>query len=265
MTNVALRSSISRALDKAGVDLGDTLLVHADATQLVKASLNANWSIALGILTDALSQQIGPNGTLLVPTFNWDFCAGKPYCDKLTPSKQGVFANYIRRLDKSERSANPIFSFSGFGHGIQDIFSDIGKSSLGPNSVFDRLHQLNAKLIFFNTSFYNCTFVHHVEHMLQVPYRYSKKFTGLVTFRGNTFMDEYEFYVRDEKLNVVSYPTRLGEKLMKMELMKSSQCVGGQVLAVKAQDVYKVAVASLDEDAYYLLKHDPNNLNEREK
>ena len=78
-------------------------------------------------------------------------------------------------------------------------------------------------------------------------------------------MDEYEFYVRDEKLNVVSYPTRLGEKLMKMELMKSSQCVGGQVLAVKAQDVYKVAVASLDEDAYYLLKHDPNNLNEREK
>lgn len=251
--------SITSALDKVGVSLSDTLLVHADSSGLVKASNSSDWSLALEMLTEAFRNKIGPTGNILVPTFNWDFCIGKPYCDVTTTSRQGVFANFVRKLESSQRSPHPIFSFSGFGPDVNKIFDGISKSSFGRDSVFDRLHRANAKLIFFNTSFYNCTFVHHIEHMLNVSYRYSKKFKGEVTINQKTYIDEYEFYVRDEKLNVVSYPTRLGDKLLDLKLMHSEECIGGRILAVNTQDVFRIAQSCLAEDEYFLLKSNPNN------
>jgi aminoglycoside 3-N-acetyltransferase len=248
---------VSDSLNSLGLSAGDTLLVHADITSIVRLCADSDWSNALHILDDAINKQIGPSGNLLVPAFNWDFCIGKPYHDVLTPSRQGIFANYIRKQSESIRSAHPIFSFSGIGPGIRNLFEGISGSSFGQNSVFDRIHKLNVKLIFFNTSFFNCTFVHHIEHMLQVPYRYSKNFSGQVTINGKTYVDTYEFYVRDEKMDVQSFPTRLGDKLLDMQLMSSAKCGDGKIYCVCAQDVYRVAVESINNCPYFLLKNDP--------
>ena len=102
--------------------------------------------------------------------------------------------------------------------------------------------------------------MHHIEHMMQVPYRYSKNFTGQVTINEKTYTDTYEFYVRDEKLNVHSYPTRLGDRLLEMQLMRFVECDSGRIYCVKAQDVYEVAINSLSKDQYYLLKSNPNDV-----
>jgi len=255
-----LVSLVSDSLSGLGLSAGSNILIHADVTSIARLCAQSDWSASLKVLDDAINKVIGPSGNLLVPTFNWDFCKGVPYNDLLTPSRQGVFANYVRKQARSKRSGHPIFSFSGYGPDIGNLFEGISNSSFGPNSVFDRIHKLNVNLIFFNTTFYNCTFVHHIEHMMQVPYRYSKNFTGQVTINEKTYTDTYEFYVRDEKLNVHSYPTRLGDRLLEMQLMRFVECDSGRIYCVKAQDVYEVAINSLSKDQYYLLKSNPNDV-----
>lgn len=256
-TSEHLVSLVSDSLSSLGLSTGSNVLIHADITSIARLCAQSDWTTSVKVLDDAIKKTIGPSGNILVPAFNWDFCKGTPYNDMLTPSRQGVFANYVRRQSRSKRSGHPIFSFSGYGPDIDSLFEGISNSSFGPNSVFDRIHKLNMNLIFFNTTFYNCTFVHHIEHMMQVPYRYSKNFTGQVTINEKTFTDTYEFYVRDEKLNVESYPTRLGEKLLEMQLMSFIECDSGKIYCVKAQDVYEVAINCLRNDQYYLLKNNP--------
>lgn len=252
-----LKVEIKRALMECGLKPGDLVLVHADVTSVIKLLGDENWDNALELIKTAFMEVLGDAGTLIVPAFNWDFCKGIPYDEKKTPSKQGLFANYILRHPEALRSPHPMFSFAGFGAQIKPLFYGIGKSSFGYNSVFDRLKHRNARLVFFNTSFYNCTFVHYVEHVLAVPYRYTKYFSGQVTIDDETYTDTFEFYVRDEKQIVTSYPTRLGERLLEKGLMTAAPLGQGSVMSATCHDVYEEALSSLSEDPFFLLKHPP--------
>ena len=46
---------------------------------------------------------MGNSGTLIVPTFNWDFCNGEPYFHSKTISKCGMFSNNVLFEDNDIR------------------------------------------------------------------------------------------------------------------------------------------------------------------
>jgi len=252
-----LKNVIKKALFEVGVKRGDTVLVHADASAVIKLLGDDNWDNALVLLKTSIVEVLGEEGTLIVPTFNWDFCRGIPYDAIKSPSKLGLFSNYILRRPEAIRSVHPMFSFAGIGPQAESLFNGISKSSFGHESVFDRLMKKNARLVFLNTGFFVCTFVHHVEHMRAVPYRYTKHFTGQLTIKNETYIDTFEFYVRDEKLAVNSYPTRLGDRMLEKGLLQSSDLGRGKVLSATCGDVYNEAVSALEEDSYFLLLHPP--------
>ena len=88
---------------------------------------------------------------------------------------------------RSIRSFHPIYSFAGIGPESKSLFRNISKSSFGKGSVFERLHRINAKILFFNLNFALCTYVHYVEQKKGVSYRYLKEFSGLVEKNGKKF------------------------------------------------------------------------------
>lgn len=258
---VAGKSGLSDALQDAltavGLRQGDLALLHSDASAVIKMSGDDDWSRPLELLRVAVAEVLGDQGTLIVPTFNWDFCKGRPYDAAKTPSQLGLFSNYIRTRPEAQRSLHAIFPFAGIGPLVPALFSGISKSSFGLESVFDRLRQKNAKLVFLNTSFFCCTFVHHVEQVHGVSYRYQKYFTGTVTANGETYEDTFEFYVRDEKLTVNSYPTRLGERMRREGLLQAASLGDGEILSTTCGDVFREAMTALDDDPFFLLKEPP--------
>ena len=66
---------------KLGVEEGDTLLVHSSYKSLGAVDGGPQ------IVINALETVLGEEGTLVMPTFNFDFNKGTPWDVRSTPSK----------------------------------------------------------------------------------------------------------------------------------------------------------------------------------
>ncbi len=250
---------IEESLLRLGLEEGDVVLVHSDST-LVREISGLKWSESLNLLKECFLNVLGEEGTLIVPTFNYDFCKGKPYCDKKTRSQVGMFTNNVLFDERSIRSLHPIYSFAAIGPRAIELFSNLSKSSFGGNSVFHRLHQINAKIIFFNTSFEESTFIHYVEQCKGVSYRFLKHFKGNVTIENKKFIDSYDFYVRYLDRNIIPYFGRLSKKLiLHNKLHKISLIDKYPILLSQCDDIFNFAIKGMKSNPYYLIKYPPKN------
>ena len=185
-----MQNLIEESIIKVGLEQGDTVLVHSDSTA-IREITGLKWAVALNLLKDSFLNVLGESGTLIVPTFNWDFCNGKPYIHEKTRSQVGMFTNNVLFDDRSVRSFHPMYSFAAIGAQKDEILSNISKSSFGNNSVFHKLHKLNAKIILFNFDM-GTTFVHYVEQCKGVSYRFLKHFTGEVTIDNKLVYSKFK-------------------------------------------------------------------------
>ena len=78
-----LKSLISGFRD-LGVQTGDTLLVHSSYKSLGEVDGGPQ------AVVEALLSALGADGTLIMPTFNFDFNQGKPWDVRKTRSKMGT-------------------------------------------------------------------------------------------------------------------------------------------------------------------------------
>ena len=257
------RELIDLVLKKVGIEKGDVVLLHSDTTAIMDIT-ELKWANALDLLKDSFINVLGASGTLIVPTFNWDFCQGKTYYHNKTPSQVGVFTNNMLYDKRSIRSFHPIYSFAGIGPAAKYLFSDISKSSFGKNSVFHKLHQIDAKIVLFCMDpdilerDFTTTFIHYVEQMKCVDYRYIKYFKGKVNIGEKEYEDIFDFFVRfddnpveiDEK-KIINH--LLSTRKLKRVLIKNKY----PVCQIGSKDLFDELIQMLDNNPYSLLKSPP--------
>ena len=252
-----MSTELTTSLKELGVTNGDILLVHSDASAIQEIT-GYKWSKALPLLKEALLDAIGSSGTLIAPTFNWDFCNGKPYYHKKTRSQVGMFSQHILSDPRSIRSLHPIYSFTAIGPDAESLMSDVSRSSFGDGSVFQRIHQRNAKMLFFNVPFQVCTFVHYVEQTKTVDYRFLKSFTGEIHIDNKVYTDTFDFYVRHLDRDVVNDFNQISDMLVTNNKMHTSNFKGRcPIMLTNCNDVYDTISRQLDIDPYCLLMHAP--------
>jgi aminoglycoside 3-N-acetyltransferase len=242
-------------LSEIGILSGDTVFVHSD-TQLAMYLFRADWlEECMELLLKSFEEVLGPSGTLVVPTFNYDFCNGKPYNHQKTLSQVGKFTNYILQQPDMKRSLHPIFSCAAIGADA-DICDNVSKSAFGKISIFDRLNLVNAKIVFFGCPFERCTFIHYVEQSHGVKYRFLKDFTGTIINNNREYTDTFDFLVRDLDGDVEVYLGKLEQRLRVRGYLTES--IG--IMQVSARDIYNTAYTMLNEDHYCLLAHHPGDM-----
>ena len=230
-----------RAWKDAGVCNGDVLLLHAS----VKRTLSHNNSIAEGLrpedILESFLDALGPNGTLVLPLFNFDFTNGVPFDIKSTPSHMGILTEVARKRNDMVRTGHPVYSFGVLGR-HSSIFEGVdNKSAYGHDSPFSILRDLDGKIgaldLDENDSM---TFHHFVEESCQVGYRYYKTFTGSYTdFQGSTSIREYLIYVRDLSLGIETYANPAGEKLWQAGLYSGCRPhIGSGLRTISARKMY---------------------------
>ena len=200
-----------------GVKTGDTLLAHSSYKSFGGVDDGPQ-----GVI-DALLEILGEEGTLVMPTFNFDFCKGVDWDVRETPSQMGFMTNLARLDPRATRVFHPIYSFAVIGKHAQ-AFGDLrDNSSYGANSAFAKLRELDGKIMVVGLSYNDSmTFFHHVEEMEGVDYRYLKDFTGNITdWSGNTSVDTYQMLVRDLDMGVQTMVDPMGALMEEAGVIKS--------------------------------------------
>ncbi|HXF84743.1 MAG TPA: AAC(3) family N-acetyltransferase [Anaerolineales bacterium] len=237
-----------------GVEEGDTLLVHSSYKSLGPVDGGPQTVIR------ALEAALGADGTLIMPTFNFDFTKGIPWDVRTTPSKMGVLTELVRTDPRAKRVFHPIYSFAVLGKHAEMLGSLRYKSSYERNSVFGKLRDLDGKIMIIGLSYTNSmTFFHHVEQMEGVDYRYLKQFTGQVTDEnGNTYIDTFEMLVRDIDKGVVTEVNPMGELMEKAGIVKIRKIGEADVKLMKANEVYEFTAREMKRDPHllYYIKKD---------
>ena len=130
-------------------------------------------------IIDALIEKISETGTLLFPTYNWDYCRGLGFDYFNSRSQSGSLGNISLKRKDFKRSKNPIYSFPIFGSDKQHICSMSHTSCFGLESPFGYLIKNEGKNLFIDIDYKDAfTFVHVAEEFIGVNYRYFKDFKG---------------------------------------------------------------------------------------
>ena len=232
---------------KLGLTKDDTVLVHSSFKSFGGVEGGAQAVI------DAILEVI-QGGTLIVPTFNFDFCEGKPFDVRNTPSYMGIITELIRKNQKSRRLLHPIHSFSILGKLSEELGSLRYKSTYGEDSLFAKLRELEGKIMIIGVEYNrSMTFFHHIEEMEGCDYRYLKEFTGEITdFDGNTYIDSFTFFVRDLDRGVETQVNPMGEILEQKGVVNIEKIGESTVKLMRANDVYKITAQEMKKNPFLL-------------
>lgn len=202
---------------------------------------------------DAILHILGNNGTLVMPTYTLSFCnqankTGLGIFDvQNSPSEMGILTEFLRKMPNSIRTSHPIHSVTAIGKYAKRIEQIDEKSSFGAKSIFNLLHQLNAKMIIIGLSYdASLTFFHYIEQTISVPYRYIKQFPGKIIFnKNNEYEDTFSMYVKNLEKNVRTNYDKLGAFLEQNNAVKIHKIGESTVKIMKSKDVFSIVSEEL--------------------
>lgn len=233
-----------------GLRAGDVVLVHSSYRSLGEVKGGPRTVI------DALVEVLTPEGTLIMPTFNFDFNQGEPWDVNKTPSHMGVLTEIVRTDPQARRVFHPFYSFAVLGKLKEELTRTRYKDSYGEESIFMRLRQLDGKIMIIGLSYtHSMTFFHHVEQMNGVDYRYVKAFTGMVTDEtGRTYEDTFTMLVRDLEKGVITEVDPMGAVLEQRGIVTVASIGEATVKLMKANEVFRVTSEEMKRDPHLLYK-----------
>jgi aminoglycoside N3'-acetyltransferase len=246
------KDQVVACLTSLGVCPGDGLLVHS-AVQYLGLPRGG-----VGMYLEAIQDVIGPEGTLVVPAFNFGFARGERYDPGETPSQgMGAFSEYVRRLPGARRTLHPMQSVVILGRYVDDLSGRDTFSAFDPGSAFERMLELDFKLLLLGADSRAIAMFHYCEQRAKVPYRYWKDFTGEVRTPDGWQTRTYRMFVRDLELDpqltlepVVAYLEARGQWL-------STWLNYGQITVCRLADFVAAADRFLADDPWSLVKNRP--------
>lgn len=199
---------------------GDVIYVISDLSELATIFAREKNKFSMCRFVESLQNMIGKDGTLLFPTFNWNFREGKPYDYLLSKSQMGVLSQYVLGRSDFVRTLHPIHSFAVWGKYRKELTEMNPKNSFGKGTIFEFMYKKKAKaLVIGLNSMEGMTFIHHMEKMVGVPYREEISYTGeYIDAKRNSLQKTYTMYTlkRDyepEKINRFKNFSNITEQL----------------------------------------------------
>lgn len=185
------------------IQSGDILYIASDLFKLAAISHANGEKMLLDDLIRSFQEKLGKDGTILIPTYNWDFCKGKTFDYVKTPGTTGTLGNFALKKTDFKRTKHPIYSFAVWGKYADTLVHMENQEAFGTDSPFAFMYQNKAKYLSIGiTPSYGLTYVHYTEQLVGVSYRYHKNFTGMyVDEHGEQSIKTYSMYVRDLELN----------------------------------------------------------------
>ena len=216
---------LSKQWEKCNLNKGDFALIHSNTKPLLRHLIKKGYKPTIDDIFRSFLEVVGERGTVIFPTFNFEFPKSKIFDIVNTPSKMGALSEHARCQKDAIRTAHPFYSFVAFGF-HKDLFYNLDNiSGYGQDSPFKLLRKLNGKIgVLGLEDQSSMTFYHHVEETLDVNYRFHKKFEGNYIDKNRIERKKvYSLFVRDLDKGIKTSVNRMGELLWKKNLYKGKR------------------------------------------
>lgn len=239
---------LEETFEKININLGDKVLVSSDILGILVSFKKNNKKFDANAIIDSLIKKVGESGTLMFPTYNWDFCNGKDFNYNQTKSSTGSLSNFALSRKDFKRTKNPIYSYVVTGKEKDYICSLEHHSCFGLDSPFGYLIKNNGKNLFINMDYKDgLALVHVAEETVGVDYRYFKEFSGYCITKEKKFKSKYKMYVRDLNLNVSTtvIDKKFDEVLIKNKAYKKQTINGISFTLLDIRKTYEALIYDL--------------------
>lgn len=190
--------SCLETLKSLKIQKGDILDVASDILSIMMFCRKNGLKFDINQIIADLKEVVGSEGTIMIRSFNWDFCKGETFDIRSTPSQVGSFGNLVMNNPDFKRTKHPLYSWMVWGKYQEELCNMDNVNAFGIGSVFDFQYKHNAKLFCLgNLKVRGYTQIHHGEAVVKVPYRFEKVFTSkYLDINGNETERSYSMYVR---------------------------------------------------------------------
>lgn len=204
-------------------------------------------------LLDLLVEVVGSHRSLLMPTYTNGFRDGLIDLDH-EPCNTGMINQLFRLKPGVRRTASAYWSFAVQGPQAEEVASLRPIDAWGEGSLFEWVEQKDAHLLMLGVPWSLCSFLHRVEWLVQVPYRYPKTFSGQMIRNGKRQSLEETLFVRfldplaeNQWSGIDAYLEAGGMRRV---------CLGrGQISHMRAQALLASLVPILRRDPFAFLKN----------
>ena len=178
------------------------IMIHTDLSKIKRSTIR-NLDLknsAIAALHNHLKKTFLEQ-ELWFPAFNYDFAKTGTFDPLQDEIQVGALNESLRVEGEYSRSPVPIFSFLRPKNAQQAKF----RSELDPFDElgeFSELRQRDGSIIFFGASIISMTYIHYIETLVGVPYRYKKNFRGKVRLGDKTEKISLTYLVRPQGFEV---------------------------------------------------------------
>ena len=165
------KQDIKDGFVELGLRAGDTVVVHSSLKSFGEVDGGAD------AVVDALLDVLGPDGTLVVPTFNFE---PGVFDHATTPSIVGKITEAVRARPNAIRSNNPTHSVTAIGRLAEAITE--GHDKVNPFARGSALHkaaQVGAKILQLGVTHTTNSIIHVAEEIAKVPYLERQRYVGI--------------------------------------------------------------------------------------
>ncbi|MBR5970412.1 MAG: AAC(3) family N-acetyltransferase [Lachnospiraceae bacterium] len=194
---------------------GDSVWLSSETVRLAFLCKKNGMRFDPSLLIDAFQSVLGEEGTLLLPVFSFEFSNHGHYDYLHTKGTTGVLGNTALSRGDFRRTLHPMHSFAVWGKDRELLCGMTNTHSFGEDSPFAYCKERNVTQLMLGTDYvHSMTFVHYVETVCRVPYRFAKQFTGTyVTAEGRGEARTCDYAARRPEVGTTEQFNRIGAVL----------------------------------------------------
>lgn len=242
-------------LNRLGINHGDKVLIHSSYKSL--------GTIDGGVMTlfDALKNAVGSQGTLLFPTFTFDYVnKNNPVFDvRHTASHVGYIPEVFRHTEGVKRSLHPTHSLAVWGKDRDELIKNhqLDQTCVGENSPIYKLKNNGGKILMLGCGLYNNTILHGVEVFCKPPYALAVDYSKPEFHREYACIDEKDRVYRKEFFHVFAQEKGYEGDFIKLKnicKMNQGNVLKAECFLMDAKTVWDTATEKMKDDPYYFVR-----------
>ena len=253
--NQSLREKLLFLFKHLNIKKNSKIMMHSNAAGVFQfKSSNYNNAVLKQIFFKNLINVLGSNGLLVLPVYNYDFPKKKPFYYDRHNSQVGEMGNFFLKKYNVIRTLNPVFSHAILKNRTIPHLNENIHDCLGKKSFFNYLHKENFKIFGFCVPTNTMTFIHYVECINNLKYRYNKKFRSFI-IKNNKKIDLTIVYnVGKKKYNYTLKADKINKAISSLKSYRSLDFGRFHCWTIDSKEVFNSITNMIKKNKFYLIK-----------